>query len=120
MCALSSEDDWRQLAGDIVRPLDVADFLGVTLHMESSAGLAVSHRPPGNAWPSSGHRTQSYRKASSAGCPQDFRKRLLVIGTYLGSKVMVRIKAGFIRYLIVMVMFGSGTKLIIDGIEKLI
>jgi len=43
----------------------------------------------------------------------------LVIGTIIGAKVMIKIKAGFVRYLIIAIMFGSGVKLILDGIEKL-
>lgn len=43
----------------------------------------------------------------------------LVAGTYIGAKVMIRIKAGFIRYLIIVIMFGSGIKLLLDGIRRL-
>ncbi|MFO8010018.1 MAG: sulfite exporter TauE/SafE family protein [Dehalococcoidia bacterium] len=40
----------------------------------------------------------------------------LVLGTVLGAKVMLRIKAGPIRYLIIVIMIFSGIKLVIDGI----
>jgi len=43
----------------------------------------------------------------------------LVIGTMIGAKIMLKIKAGFVRWLIVAVMFGSGTKLVLDGIARL-
>jgi len=43
----------------------------------------------------------------------------LVIGTIIGAKIMLRIKAGFVRYLIILVMFGSGIKLVLDGIDRL-
>jgi uncharacterized protein len=43
----------------------------------------------------------------------------LVIGTIIGSKIMLRIKAGPIRYLIILVMIFSGGKLILDGITNL-
>ena len=43
----------------------------------------------------------------------------LVTGTYIGARVMIRVKAGFIRYLIIVIMFGSGIKLFLDGIKRL-
>lgn len=43
----------------------------------------------------------------------------LVIGTIIGAKVMLRVKAGFVRYLIIVIMFGSGIKLVLDGISRL-
>ncbi len=43
----------------------------------------------------------------------------LVIGTIIGAKIMLRVKAGFVRYLIIAVMFGSGIKLVLDGINRL-
>lgn len=43
----------------------------------------------------------------------------LVIGTIIGAKIMLRVKAGFVRYLIIAVMFGSGIKLVLDGIDRL-
>jgi uncharacterized membrane protein YfcA len=43
----------------------------------------------------------------------------LVIGTIIGSKIMLRIKAGPIRYLIIFIMVFSGGKLILDGITNL-
>lgn len=43
----------------------------------------------------------------------------LVVGTIIGSKIMLRIKAGPIRYLIILVMVFSGGKLILDGITNI-
>lgn len=40
----------------------------------------------------------------------------LVLGTIIGAKIMLRIKAGPIRYLIIAVMMFSGVKLVFDGI----
>ena len=39
----------------------------------------------------------------------------LVLGTIIGAKLMLRIKAGPIRYLIIGIMLFSGAKLILDG-----
>ncbi len=43
----------------------------------------------------------------------------LIIGTIIGAKIMLRVKAGFIRYLIIAIMFGSGIKLIQTGLSGL-
>ena len=43
----------------------------------------------------------------------------LVIGTIIGAKIMLRVKAGFIRWLIIAVMAGSGVKLVWDGLDRL-
>lgn len=43
----------------------------------------------------------------------------LVLGTVLGAKIMLRIKAGPVRYLIIILMIFSGVKLVIDGIGGL-
>lgn len=43
----------------------------------------------------------------------------LVIGTIIGAKIMIKIKAGFVRWLIIVIMFGAGVKLVIDGVDKL-
>jgi len=43
----------------------------------------------------------------------------LVIGTLIGARIMIRVKAGFIRYLIIGIMVFSGIKLAWDGIDKL-
>lgn len=43
----------------------------------------------------------------------------LVIGTMIGTKIMMKIKAGFVRYLIILLMLFAGVKLIIDGIAKM-
>jgi len=43
----------------------------------------------------------------------------LVIGTIIGTKLMFKVKAGQIRWLIIAIMFGSGVKLVSDGIARL-
>lgn len=43
----------------------------------------------------------------------------IVIGGIIGARIMLRIKAGFIRWLVIAVMLGSGVKLILDGIARL-
>ena len=43
----------------------------------------------------------------------------MVVGTLIGARIMIKVKAGFVRYLFILIMFGSGIKLIIDGIDKL-
>jgi uncharacterized membrane protein YfcA len=43
----------------------------------------------------------------------------LVIGTIIGAKIMLKVKAGFVRYLIIVIMFGSGIKLVLDGASRL-
>ncbi|MBN2718643.1 MAG: sulfite exporter TauE/SafE family protein [Deltaproteobacteria bacterium] len=40
----------------------------------------------------------------------------MVIGTLIGTKIMLRVKAGFIRPLIIIVMFGSGIRLIMKAL----
>jgi uncharacterized membrane protein YfcA len=42
----------------------------------------------------------------------------LVIGTIIGARIMLKVKAGFIRWLVIAVMFASGVKLIIDGLDR--
>lgn len=44
----------------------------------------------------------------------------LVIGTSIGAKLMPRVNAGFIRWLVIGIMFASGGKLVYDGITKLV
>jgi uncharacterized membrane protein YfcA len=43
----------------------------------------------------------------------------LVVGTIIGAKIMLKVKAGFVRYLIITIMFGSGIKLVLDGVSRL-
>jgi uncharacterized membrane protein YfcA len=43
----------------------------------------------------------------------------LVVGTVIGAKIMLRVKAGFVRYLIIVIMFGAGIKLVLDGVSRL-
>ncbi len=40
----------------------------------------------------------------------------LIVGTLIGAKIMVRVKAGFVRYIIIAVMFLAGVKLLQSGI----
>jgi hypothetical protein len=44
----------------------------------------------------------------------------LVLGTYIGTKLMFRVKASKIRGLVIVIMFGSGIKLLLDGITRLV
>lgn len=43
----------------------------------------------------------------------------MVVGASIGSKIMLRVKPGFVRWIIIAAMFGSGIKLVIDGISRL-
>lgn len=43
----------------------------------------------------------------------------LIVGTIIGAKIMLKVKAGFVRYIIIAVMFGSGIKLLQSGITGL-
>ncbi|WP_156785991.1 sulfite exporter TauE/SafE family protein [Archaeoglobus veneficus] len=43
----------------------------------------------------------------------------LIVGTLIGAKIMLRVKAGFVRYLIIAIMFGSGLKLLQSGLTGL-
>ena len=43
----------------------------------------------------------------------------VAIGTYIGAKIMLKVKASFVRYLVIAVLLGSGVKLILDGIQRL-
>lgn len=43
----------------------------------------------------------------------------LVVGTLIGAHIMVKVKAGFVRYIIIVVMFGAGAKLIQTGLSGL-
>lgn len=43
----------------------------------------------------------------------------LVFGTLIGSKIMLKVKAGFIRPIIILVMFGAGIRLIMKAITVL-
>jgi hypothetical protein len=43
----------------------------------------------------------------------------MVIGTIIGAKLMIKIKAGFVRWLIIAIMAGAGIKLILDGVSRL-
>jgi len=44
----------------------------------------------------------------------------LVVGTIIGAKIMIKVKAKFIRWLIVVVMLVSGIKLVLDGVSRLV
>jgi len=43
----------------------------------------------------------------------------IMVGAFIGARIMVKVSAGFIRYIIIAVMFGSGVKLLVDGITML-
>jgi hypothetical protein len=43
----------------------------------------------------------------------------LIVGTIIGAKIMLRVKAGFVRWIIIAIMFGSGIRLIMRGVEML-
>ncbi len=43
----------------------------------------------------------------------------LVVGTIIGAKIMLRVKAGLVRYLIIALMVIAGIRLIIQGFEML-
>jgi uncharacterized membrane protein YfcA len=43
----------------------------------------------------------------------------LVVGTSIGAKIMPRVNASFVRWLVIGIMFASGGKLLYDGIMKL-
>jgi uncharacterized membrane protein YfcA len=42
----------------------------------------------------------------------------LVAGTAIGTKIMVKVKATFVRWLVIAVMLGSGIKLVFDGLSR--
>lgn len=43
----------------------------------------------------------------------------LIVGTLIGSKIMLKVKAGFIRWIIIVVMIGAGIRLITKAISTL-
>jgi hypothetical protein len=43
----------------------------------------------------------------------------LIVGTIIGAKIMLRVKAGFVRWIIIAIMLASGIRLIIKGVEML-
>jgi hypothetical protein len=43
----------------------------------------------------------------------------LIVGTLIGSKIMLKIKAGFIRWIIIVVMIGAGIRLISKAVTML-
>lgn len=43
----------------------------------------------------------------------------LILGTIIGAKIMLRVKAGFVRWLIIAIMFLSGIRLIQKGLDIL-
>jgi hypothetical protein len=43
----------------------------------------------------------------------------LVVGTIIGAKIMLKVKAGFVRYLIIGIMFISGARLIMQSLGML-
>jgi len=40
-------------------------------------------------------------------------------GTYIGSKIMLQVKAGFVRWVVIVVMFAAGVRLIIKSLDML-
>ena len=43
----------------------------------------------------------------------------LIVGTYIGAKIMLKIKAGFVRWLIIVIMFGAGIRLLMKAASML-
>jgi uncharacterized membrane protein YfcA len=43
----------------------------------------------------------------------------MVVGATIGSKIMLRIRPSFVRWVIIAAMFGSGIKLLFDGVSRL-
>lgn len=43
----------------------------------------------------------------------------LVGGVLIGTRIMLRVKASYTRYIIIVLMFASGVKLLIDGVSRL-
>ena len=43
----------------------------------------------------------------------------MVIGTVIGAKIMLRVKVGFVRWLVILLMCGAGVKSLLDGITGL-
>lgn len=43
----------------------------------------------------------------------------MVVGTSIGSRIMLRMRPGFVRWVIIAAMFGSGIKLVFDGLSRL-
>lgn len=43
----------------------------------------------------------------------------MAIGTVIGAKIMFRVKVGFVRWLVILLMCGSGVKSVLDGITGL-
>jgi uncharacterized membrane protein YfcA len=41
----------------------------------------------------------------------------IMLGAFIGSRIMIKVSAGFIRWIIIAVMLGSGVKLLVDGIS---
>lgn len=43
----------------------------------------------------------------------------LIVGVFIGTKIMLRVRAHFTRWIVIAVMFGSGIKLVLDGVTRL-
>jgi uncharacterized membrane protein YfcA len=43
----------------------------------------------------------------------------MVIGTLIGAKLMFKVKVGFVRWLVILLLFSVGVKMVIDGISRL-
>jgi uncharacterized membrane protein YfcA len=44
----------------------------------------------------------------------------IMLGAIIGSRIMVKINAGFVRWVVIAIMFGSGIKLLLDGAIRLV
>jgi len=43
-----------------------------------------------------------------------------MVGATIGARILVKVNAGFVRWIIIVAMFGSGAKLVLDGATRLI
>jgi uncharacterized membrane protein YfcA len=43
----------------------------------------------------------------------------MVVGATIGARLMPRIPAKYTRWLVIILMFGSGVKLVFDGLSRL-
>jgi uncharacterized membrane protein YfcA len=44
----------------------------------------------------------------------------MVIGTLIGAKLMLKVKVGFVRWLVILLLLGVGVKMVMDGISRLV
>ena len=43
----------------------------------------------------------------------------LVIGAIAGSRIMLRIRARYVRWIVILLMLGAGVRLVMDGVGRL-